>query len=74
MDYIDFLKKKMAISHETGFDVNEDELTPSLFPHVKDTVRWAVKGGCRAIFSSFGMQKTVTQLEILRIITGRVGG
>ena len=41
---------------------------------MKDTVRWAVKGGCRAIFSSFGMQKTVTQLEILRVITNRDGG
>jgi DNA modification methylase len=69
MEYIDFLKTKMAISSQTGFDVDESQLTPSLFPHVKDTVRWAIKGGCRAIFSSFGMQKTVTQLEILRIIT-----
>lgn len=62
-EYIDFLKDKMAISHETGFEINDEELTPSLFPHVKDTVKWAIKGGCRAIFSSFGMQKTVTQLN-----------
>ena len=74
MDYIDFLKNKMAISHNTGFDINEDELTPTLYPHVKDTVRWAIKGGCRAIFSSFGMQKTVTQLEILRLIVKHEGG
>lgn len=73
-DYIDFLKAKMAISHETGFEVSEDELTPTLFPHVKDTVRWAVHGGCRAIFSSFGMQKTVTQLEICRVILAHEGG
>ena len=74
MEYIDFLKKKMAISSQTGFDIEVSDLTPSLFPHVKDTVRWAVKGGCRAIFSSFGMQKTVTQLEILRIIIAKKGG
>lgn len=74
MDYIDFLKNKMAISHNQGFDINEDELTPTLYPHVKDTVRWAIKGGCRAIFSSFGMQKTVTQLEILRFIVKHEGG
>ena len=74
MEYIDFLKKKMAISSQTGFDIEASDLTPSLFPHVKDTVRWAVKGGCRAIFSSFGMQKTVTQLEILRIIIAKKGG
>lgn len=73
-DYIDFLKEKMAISACSGFDVTEDELTPSLFPHVKDTVRWAVKGGCRAIFSNFGMQKTVTQLEICRVIISHEGG
>lgn len=72
--YIDFLRDKMAISHNTGFDVKESDLTPNLYPHVKDTVRWAVKGGCRAIFSSFGMQKTVTQLEILRLITDLEGG
>lgn len=74
MEYIDFLKKKMAISHETGFKVKDKELTPTLFPHVKDTVKWAVRGGCRAIFSSFGMQKTVTQLEICRIIVKKEGG
>ena len=64
----------MAISSQTGFEVSEDALTPSLFPHVKDTVRWAVRGGCRAIFSSFGMQKTVTQLEIERVIIESEGG
>lgn len=74
MDYLDFLKDKMAISHETGFEIKDEDLTPSLYPHVKDTVKWAVKGGCRAIFSSFGMQKTVTQLEIIRIILKYKGG
>ena len=74
MEYIDFLKKKMAISACSGFEVSDGEIMPTLFPHVKDTVKWAVKGGCRAIFSSFGMQKTVTQLEICRVIINREGG
>ena len=74
MEYIDFLKAKMAISHNTGFEVKDEELTSTLYPHVRDTVKWAVLGGCRAIFSSFGMQKTVTQLEILRVILKREGG
>lgn len=34
-EYIDFLKSKMAISHLTGFEIEESELTPALFPHVK---------------------------------------
>lgn len=74
MDYLDFLKNKMAISHETGFEIKDEDLTPSLYPHVRDTVKWAIKGGCRAIFSSFGMQKTVTQLEILHVILKYKGG
>ena len=74
MEYIEFLRNKMAISHQTGFYINSEEITPTLYPHVKDTVRWAVAGGCRAIFSSFGMQKTVTQLEILRVILNHKGG
>lgn len=74
MDYIEFLKSKMAISSQSGFDIDESELTESLYPHVKDTVRWAVKGGCRAIFSSFGMQKTVTQLETERVILNHYHG
>ena len=74
MKYEEFLKNKIAKSQNSGFDVNDIDLTPTLYPHVRDTVKWAVKGGCRAIFSSFGMQKTVTQLEIERLIINREGG
>jgi DNA modification methylase len=72
--YADFLKSKIAISGCYGFDINRSELTSNLYPHVKDSVVWAIKGGCRAIFSGFGMQKTVTQLEIERIIIKHKGG
>ncbi|ODN70197.1 DNA methyltransferase [Methylobrevis pamukkalensis] len=37
-------------------------------------MRWAVAGGRRAVFASFGLHKTATQLEILRILRGRIGG
>lgn len=73
-EYINFLSLKMAVSSQTGFDVEKSELTPTLYPHVKDTVQWAIKGGCRAIFSSFGLQKTVTQLEIARLVIAHKGG
>ncbi|PXV61205.1 DNA methylase [Dysgonomonas alginatilytica] len=73
-EYIDFLKSKMAISSQTGFNIVSDKLTQTLYPHVKDSVSWAIRGGCRAIFSNFGLQKTVTQLEILRLITKYKGG
>lgn len=35
-DYIEFLKDKMAISHQTGFEVRPEEISPYLYPHVKD--------------------------------------
>lgn len=73
-EYIDFLKSKMAISQQTGFDFDISEISQNLKPHVKDSVKWAINGGCRAIFSKFGMQKTVTQLEIERIIIKHKGG
>lgn len=72
--YYNFLQNKMAISQESGFSVDENELSDLEYPHVKDSVRWAIKGGCRAIFSSFGLMKTVTQLEILRLIVKQEGG
>lgn len=72
--YIDFLRSKMAISQENGFQIDRSDITPTLYPHVKDSVEWAIRGGQRAIFSSFGMQKTVTQLEILRLIIKYKGG
>lgn len=74
LSYEEFLKNKMAISHQSGFTIDDSDLNSSLYPHVKDTVKWAIAGGRRAIFSSFGMQKTVTQLEILRIIIEKEGG
>ncbi len=72
-EYIDFLKSKMALSHLAGFTIEETKLAAALFPYVKDSVRWAMQGGSRVIFCSFGMQMTVTQLEILRIILWHKG-
>ncbi len=52
MNYIDFLKSKVAVAQQTGFDVQN--INPALFPHQQDTVRWCLKGGRRAVFASFG--------------------
>lgn len=73
-NYIDFLKSKISIAPETGFDVNISEVSQILKPHQKDSVIWALKGGRRALFSAFGLGKTITQLEILRIIGSREKG
>ena len=72
--YINFLKSKISIAQETGFDIEDSEINPILMPHQRDAVKWAIKGGRRALFESFGLGKTIQQLEICRIITEKEGG
>ena len=74
MDYLSFLKSKIEVAKDSGFCVNPADISPILKPHQRDSVIWAIKGGRRALFESFGLGKTLIQLEILRIITEREGG
>lgn len=73
-EYIDFLKDKIALAKESGFDIDESEISDCLKPHQKASVKWMVKGGSRALFSSFGLGKTLTQLEVLRIVLSKESG
>lgn len=66
--YLDFLREKIRLAPHKGFNVDRDELNPALKPHTRDIVAWALRGGQRAIFASFGLHKTATQLEIHRQI------
>ena len=63
-DYIPFLESKIKIAESTGFDTDIDSLNKILKPHQSDIVHWALGGGRRAIFASFGLGKTFMQLEI----------
>lgn len=74
MNYKDFIKNKISISSFFGFDIHQDDLNPILKPHQKDICQWALKGGCRAIFASFGLGKSFMQLECLRLISEKEGG
>lgn len=73
-DYQDFLKSKIRISENQGFEVGIDEINPNLKPHNKLMVKWMVEGGKRACFASFGLHKTVTQLEAVRLTLSKSGG
>lgn len=64
--YMEFLKSKMAIARDSGFEISPARLNPSLLPHQKDIVAWAIKGGRRAIFAKFGLGKTVMEIEFCR--------
>jgi DNA modification methylase len=74
MKYIDFLKSKMAISEESGFEIDVKDLNPALLPHQKDIIAWAIRGGRRAVFARFGLGKTVIQLEFVHQIVKKFGG
>lgn len=72
--YMDFLKSKMAIAKDTGFEIDTSELNPALLPHQKDIIQWAIRGGRRAVFAQFGLGKTVIQLEFCKQVTKHKGG
>lgn len=74
MSYIDFLESKIKVAPESGFDVDPKEISPVLKPHQRAAVIWALKGGRRALFESFGLGKTVQQLEWCRQVIRHEGG
>lgn len=74
MTYREFLETKMVIAPESGFDVEPAEVNPRLLPHQRDAVVWALHGGKRALFESFGLGKSVQQLEFCRLAAAHDGG
>lgn len=73
-NYMDFLKSKMAIAKDTGFEIEDSEINSVLLPHQRDIVKWAVHGGRRAVFAQFGLGKTIIQLEFCKQIISHKGG
>lgn len=72
--YHDFLTDKLTFSAFYGHEVADDDIHPTLYPHQRAIVRWAVHGGRRAIFARFGLGKSVMQLETLRLTIDQAGG
>jgi DNA modification methylase len=72
--YEDFLKSKVRIAQNEGFELNIEDINPNLKDHNKLMVKWLVEGGRRACFASFGLHKTVTQLEAVRCTLLKTGG
>ncbi len=68
IDYQQFVAAKIKMATVSGFELAEDDLHPILKPHQRDIVRWAVRGGNRAVFASFGLGKSVMQCEWARHI------
>lgn len=73
-EYREFLLGKMVVADQLGIDIDASEVHEALQPHQRDAVVWAVRGGRRALFESFGLGKTVQQVEALRLIIEHEGG
>ncbi len=74
MNYLEFLKSKIELAPVSGFGVDPSEVHPALKPHQRDAVIWAVKGGRRALFESFGLGKTIQELEFCRLVVKHKSG
>lgn len=72
--YQQFLEAKIALATPKGITISAMDINPQLKPHAQAIVQWAVQGGQRAIFASFGLAKTSMQLEICRLILAHAGG
>lgn len=73
-EYRDFLKTKITLAPQSGFEVERSAIHPALFRHQPDCVVWALRGGRRALFEDFGLGKTVQQLEVCRQAVMHVTG
>jgi DNA modification methylase len=74
MTYQDFLKSKIILASESGFAIDPSEVNPIAKPHQRDAIVWAIRGGRRALFESFGLGKSLQELEWCRLIIKHKGG
>lgn len=68
MTYEEFIKAKVPLAQSLGFEpISEPH--PSLKPHQRDLAIWAIRGGRRAVFASFGLGKTRIHIQVAKWIT-----
>lgn len=70
MEYKEFLESKIVAAENFGTSIDVSILSDKLLPHQKSIVPWCIEGGRRAIFASFGLGKSMMQLEIAKIVIG----
>lgn len=74
MNYKEFLKSKIDLATSSGFEILPEEVNKALKPHQRDSVVWAIRGGRRALFESFGLGKTVQEIEFCHQVITHKGG
>lgn len=74
MNYKEFLQSKVELATDSGFVVESERINKALKSHQRDAVAWALKGGRRALFESFGLGKTVQELEFCHLAAEHENG
>ncbi len=74
MNYKEFLESKIELAVDSGFSVDKNRINKALKPHQRDAVAWALKGGRRALFESFGLGKTAQEIEFCHLAAEHAGG
>ncbi len=74
LNYREFLQTKIELASESGFVIKPEEINPALKPHQRDAVMWALRGGRRALFESFGLGKTIQEIEFCHQVIRKYGG
>lgn len=73
-EYLSFNAAKRPTASTGGLHCEPSECNPILKPHQRDIVAWAVQGKQRAVFTAFGLGKTMMNLEIARLTLEKIGG
>lgn len=66
-EYHAFLRAKKSIAKASGIEVDPGLSNPLLKEFTQEISRWMVGGGRRAFFGRYGLHKTCTSLEVLRL-------
>lgn len=74
MTYREFLESKIELAQDSGFVVDPAKINKALKPHQRDAVMWALRGGRRALFESFGLGKTVQEIEFCHLAAEHSSG
>lgn len=72
--YQEFLQRKVCVAPTHGFTVDQNLLNKGMKPHCQAIVPWLLEDGRRALFASFGLHKTVIQLETVRLAAEHANG
>lgn len=62
-EYFDLLERKKQMIAASGFDVDDSDMNPMLFPFQRYCVKRALKAGRFAMFEDCGLGKTLQQME-----------